>query len=89
MNILDDCNEFGITEVQGSRSRSVIVSAPREIDHFAPPPDRAGRGSVMMEELPLSPAIGTRRSVFTGGWAFSYRVEDQPIEPVLGHAISV
>lgn len=60
LNVLDDRNKFGIAEIQSPCCGSVVGGTFGEIDHFAPPSDGAGRGPVMMEQFPLSPAIGWR-----------------------------
>jgi hypothetical protein len=60
LDVLDKRNKLSIVKMQITCRGSVVERASREIDHFAAPPDRAGRGPVTMEDFSLSPAIDWR-----------------------------
>ena len=54
--VLDAADQFGqalVRQAERLRGRAVVVAAPREVDHFAPPSDGAAFGPLTIEDVAL------------------------------------
>lgn len=57
LDILDEGDEFRVQEFGRFDRATIIESASRQFDHFAPPSDGTSLGPVTMKDLSLSPAV--------------------------------
>ena len=54
LKVADQADEALGARAQGRRCRSVVVGAARHLDHFAPPPDGAACGPLMIDDVSMA-----------------------------------